>query len=223
MKHFLIIILFPIYLSSLAQVNDVFNKSINITIIDNLTKTRVAKVKLDSSTMTYSDWDGELKLYVKDTNLVFVISKNNYDSKTIILRNEKKPLIIDLIPIPFDSEKKFIIKGEPYDTTYYKSGKIKQIEYTRRALATFYATGQKKSLVIETSYREWYINGKLKYQSIEKAGLGRLITKWYETGQIKECGTVFMGYKSRKQDIQWVKDTDWLYWDKKGNLLNKKK
>ena len=150
-----------------------------------------------------------------------------------LLGNEKKtinnlntlasPLTIKLRPVTYDIDNLFINIGKPLDTVYYKNKKIQRINFRGHDEITFYENGQLKSKTVDGSYRVWYKNGQLKYQSILKNNHHRTDTKWYDNGQKKSQGTSQWGYNKKINEGDWLDNNDWIYWDKKGNVIKKQK
>jgi len=188
-------------------------------IIDSITSEPIpfASIRVDSEKGASSYFDGTFILKLSTDSIIdLAVSATGYFEKEFQLDNFKNKKTIRLKPIPLGTEFEYIIWGRPIDTSYFENGHIKIITYSGRDQKMYYESGKKKSESVNGSFRTWFENGQLKYQSILKFNHHRTETEWYKNGQIKakeQCFGVIMkrpmkviGLKTRTGDIGQKKE-----------------
>jgi hypothetical protein len=226
MTKILIIFIFVfVFIKAFGQkVDSIQTKTISVTLLDSLTNQSIPFVTVltDKKNFATSDQDGNFKIAISnDTSTLINISAFGYEKKTVKVLPEVKQIAVKLKSIPYDADKAFILKSNPVDTIYYKSGKIKTIQYQCYDEISFYENGLVKSKSVNGSYRSWYLNGKLKSQSILFGNHLTTDTEWYDNGQMKEHGTMYWGHNKKTNAGDWFKNNDWKYWDKNGKEKTK--
>ncbi|MBN8693060.1 MAG: hypothetical protein J0L69_07665 [Bacteroidetes bacterium] len=216
MKRLFYILIFSSSLTIFGQTHDISSKTIFGSVIDSSTSKPIAgaSIWVNFSIEATTDSIGRFKQVVTSDSFLLWVSAKNYERKYVKNYSINKPMTIGLVP--YDVEKEFIITGKPLDTIYFKNKTISKIIYQFKDEITYYPNGQIKSKTVRDSYREWYQNGKLKYQSISNSPHLRTETAWYQNGQIKEQGSVHWGNNPKTNAGDWFKSADYKYWTEDG-------
>ncbi|MBW8051429.1 MAG: carboxypeptidase-like regulatory domain-containing protein [Cytophagales bacterium] len=218
MKTLFFIILTFILVPVFGQDHQIQTK-ISGYVIDSITKEPIpfANIIMISDLGTTSDFDGFFILELTEDSISeLTVSAIGYRKKKFLPKKNTNPQTVKLTSVPLNPESEFVILGKPIDTFYFENGQIEKIKYQGRDEVTFYKSGQMKSQSVNGSYRSWFENGKLKYQSILKFNHHRTVTEWYDNNQIKEQGTMYWGDNKKTNEGDWFKNNDWRYWRRDG-------
>jgi hypothetical protein len=216
MRTLLIIILSFQLCNIFGQTTKTIEKSIRGSVVDRTTDAGIpfAVIRSSENQFAKADENGNFTLLVNsDSNLTITGYVFGYYKDSVKL-NMNTYTKLFLKPIPVDSDDWLVMTGNPTDTTYYKSGKVESINYQYKNSITFYENGKVKSKTVNGSLRTWYPTGILQYQSLLKTPHYRIITEWYESGNIKITGSKSWRTNPQANSGDWYKNRDWKHYKK---------